>query len=227
MDTPPETATESATHAPSKQNLDAAPPPPHGAHRCTRMPGARVTEGHGVRAGSTHRSRGAPHEVSPAAMDLPRSVWQHAAWTHPLPSPTAKGRAPRSGPSWLHRLTGALDVTRLEIHVPDLVTRWGEERLVRIISRRRLREFWEQHADAESPLQTWYAVLKANSYENPHQVRQDFGTASFLGGSRTVFNIGGNKYRLIVDMRYDLGRVYNREVLTHAEYDRRAQDGML
>jgi mRNA interferase HigB len=68
---------------------------------------------------------------------------------------------------------------------------------------------------------------KANSYENPHQVRQDFGTASFLGGSRTVFNIGGNKYRLIVDMRYDLGRVYIREVLTHDEYDRKAQDGML
>lgn len=98
---------------------------------------------------------------------------------------------------------------------------------MRIISRRRLREFWEQHADAEGPLHTWYAIMKANSYENPHQVRQDFGTASFLGGSRTVFNIGGNKYRLIVNMRYDLGRVYIREVLTHDEYDRKAQDGML
>lgn len=98
---------------------------------------------------------------------------------------------------------------------------------MRIISRRRLREFWEKHADAEGPLQTWYAIMKNNTYENPHQVREDFATASFLGGSRTVFNIGGNKYRLVVDMRYDLGRVYVREVLTHDEYDRKAQEGTL
>ena len=98
---------------------------------------------------------------------------------------------------------------------------------MRIISRRRLREFWEEHADAESPLQTWYAIMKTNVYDHPHQVRQDFSTASFLGGSRTVFNIGGNKYRLVVDMRYDLGRVYIRELLTHADYDRRAREGTL
>lgn len=96
---------------------------------------------------------------------------------------------------------------------------------MRIISRRRLREFWEGRADAEGPLQTWYAIMKNNNYKSPHQVREDFGTASFLGGSRTVFNVGGNKYRLVVDMRYDLGRVYIREVLTHDEYDRRTRDG--
>lgn len=98
---------------------------------------------------------------------------------------------------------------------------------MRIISRRRLREFWDEHAAAEAPLQTWYAIMKTKTYENPHQVREDFVTASFLGGSRTVFNVGGNKYRLVVDMRYDLGRVYVREVLTHDEYDRRTRDGTL
>lgn len=51
--------------------------------------------------------------------------------------------------------------------------------------------------------------------------------ASFLGARRTVFNIAGNKYRLVVDMRYDIGRVYVRGVLTHAEYDRRSIDGTL
>lgn len=55
----------------------------------------------------------------------------------------------------------------------------------------------------------------------------DFPTASFLGARRTVFNIGGNKYRLVVDMRYDLERVYVRDVLTHAEYDRRSIEGSL
>lgn len=98
---------------------------------------------------------------------------------------------------------------------------------MRIISRRRLREFSEQHADAEGPLNAWYAIVKTKEYTDPHDVREDFATASFLGKYRTVFNIGGNKYRLVVDMRYDLRRVYIREVLTHAEYDRRMRDGSL
>lgn len=51
--------------------------------------------------------------------------------------------------------------------------------------------------------------------------------ASFLGARRTVFNIGGNRYRLVVDMRYDLRRVYVRHVLTHEEYDRRSIEGTL
>jgi mRNA interferase HigB len=95
------------------------------------------------------------------------------------------------------------------------------------LPRRRLREFWEKHADAERPLETWYAVVKEKSYKTPHDVKEDFASASFLGGSRTVFDVGGNKYRLVVDMRYDLGRVYIREVLTHEEYDRRSREGTL
>lgn len=98
---------------------------------------------------------------------------------------------------------------------------------MRIISRRRLREFWEAYADAERPLQVWYAIVRADTYESPHELKEDFATASFLGGYRTVFNVGGNKYRLVVDMRYDLGRVYVREVLTHEEYDRRSLKGLL
>jgi mRNA interferase HigB len=100
-------------------------------------------------------------------------------------------------------------------------------RVVRIITRRRLREFYEQHPDAEGPLNAWYAIVNAKVYNNPHEVREDFATASFLGKYRTVFNIGGNKYRLVVDVRYDLGRVYVRHVLTHAEYDRRMREGSL
>jgi mRNA interferase HigB len=76
-------------------------------------------------------------------------------------------------------------------------------------------------------LNAWYVVVKTKDYKNPHEVRQDFPAASFLGKYRTVFNIGGNKYRLVVDMRYDLRRVYIREVLTHEEYDGRTRDGTL
>ena len=77
------------------------------------------------------------------------------------------------------------------------------------------------------PLDAWYRILKGREYRSPHELRVDFPTASFLGGRRTVFNIGGNKYRLVVDMRYDLGRVYVRDVLTHEEYDRKSIDGAL
>jgi mRNA interferase HigB len=98
---------------------------------------------------------------------------------------------------------------------------------VRIISRRRLREFGDEHADATGPLNTWYSIVNSKEYSSSHEVRRDFSSASFLGKYRTVFNIGGNKYRLVVDMRYDLRRVYVREVLTHDEYDRRMRAGTL
>jgi mRNA interferase HigB len=98
---------------------------------------------------------------------------------------------------------------------------------VRIISRKRLREFADRHPDAAQPLNAWHAIMKGSAFDSPHDVRAAFASASFLGGSKTVFNIGGNKYRLVAHMRYDLGRVYVRSVLTHAEYDRRSLEGGL
>jgi mRNA interferase HigB len=98
---------------------------------------------------------------------------------------------------------------------------------LRIISRKALREFGEKHADARKPLDAWYRVVRGRDYRSPHELRQDFPTASFLGARRTVFNIGGNRYRLVVHMRYDLGRAYVRDVLTHEEYDRRSIEGAL
>ena len=93
---------------------------------------------------------------------------------------------------------------------------------MRIISRKPLRDFAAGHPDAKRPLDAWHAIIKGKDYRTPHELRNDFPSASFLGDRRTVFNIGGNKYRLVVDMRYDLGRVYVREILTHDEYDRRS-----
>ena len=98
---------------------------------------------------------------------------------------------------------------------------------MRVISRRPLKEFGEEYEDAKSTLDAWYRIMKGREYRTPHELRKDFPTASFLGGRRTVFNIGGNKYRLVVDMRYDLGRIYVRDVLTHEDYDRRTKEGSL
>ena len=98
---------------------------------------------------------------------------------------------------------------------------------MRVISRRPLKEFGEKYEDAVATLDAWYRVIKGRDYKTPHELRKDFPSASFLGARRTVFNIGGNKYRLVVDMRYDLGRVYVRDVLTHVEYDRKMKEGTL
>ncbi|MBI4332428.1 MAG: type II toxin-antitoxin system HigB family toxin [Chloroflexi bacterium] len=96
-----------------------------------------------------------------------------------------------------------------------------------VLTRKRLQEFWQTHPDAEQPLKTWLAIMQRKHYTGPQEVRRDFPSASFLETWRTVFNIGGNKYRLVVDMRYDLGRVYIRYVLTHEEYNRRTREGRL
>lgn len=98
---------------------------------------------------------------------------------------------------------------------------------LRIITESRLTVFWAEHPDAEKPLKLWRAAVRRRDYDSPHEVKADFPTADFLGGTLTVFDIGGNKYRLVVNMRYDLGRVYIRHVLTHAEYDRKSRDGTL
>lgn len=100
---------------------------------------------------------------------------------------------------------------------------------MRVISRKKLVEFWEVHTEAEPPLRAWFSLITGRRFENPHQVKEAFGSVDFLGGHTTVFDIGGNKYRLVVDMRYDLGlgRVYVRHLLTHAEYDRLSRAGRL
>lgn len=98
---------------------------------------------------------------------------------------------------------------------------------MRVISRKRLREFGEQHADAVTPLDDWYSLVRSREYKSPADVKVDFASVSFVSGDVTVFNIGGNKYRLSVTIRYRTGIVYIRRVLTHEEYDRRTRDGTL
>lgn len=89
-----------------------------------------------------------------------------------------------------------------------------------VITRKRLNDFAKKHADAAGPLRAWAKVIEGARFAGPHELKRVFPAASVVDGRRTVFNIGGNKYRLIVEMRYDLGRVYVRAVMTHEEYDR-------
>ena len=84
--------------------------------------------------------------------------------------------------------------------------------LMRIIALSRLREFWENHPDAERPLKAWYAMASRAQWKNPGHVKQDYPTASILENNRIVFNIKGNAYRLIVAFHYDKGRGFIRFV---------------
>jgi mRNA interferase HigB len=93
---------------------------------------------------------------------------------------------------------------------------------MRIIAKRTLREFWEQpgHQEAEQPLKTWYSEVRKAAWRPPTDVKAHYGSASILPNGRVVFNIGGNKYWLIVMIRYDTQMVFIRFVGTHAAYDR-------
>jgi mRNA interferase HigB len=88
-----------------------------------------------------------------------------------------------------------------------------------VISLKALREFWEQYPDAESPLREWYQATRKADWTCFADLRARYASADVVG-HLVVFNIGGNKYRLIVAIHYNRGQVYVRHVLTHKEYDR-------
>lgn len=96
-----------------------------------------------------------------------------------------------------------------------------------IITRTRLTEFGKAHDDAAQPLREWARIMRRKRYRGHLEVKRDFPTVDFVGATKAVFNICHNRYRLVVDMRYELGRIYVRHVVTHQEYDRLIKRGLL
>jgi mRNA interferase HigB len=90
---------------------------------------------------------------------------------------------------------------------------------MRIISKKTLKDFWEKEPAAKPALEAWHAEAKNAGWCSPVDVKGNYGTASILKDGRTVFNIGGNKYRLVVWINYDFFTIYIRFVGTHKEYD--------
>ncbi len=92
---------------------------------------------------------------------------------------------------------------------------------MRVIAKSTLRAFWSKpgRRDAEQPLLAWHKEAESADWSSPADIKRQFGTASILRTGRVVFNIAGNKYRLVVAIRYDLRIVFVRFVGTHAEYD--------
>ena len=92
--------------------------------------------------------------------------------------------------------------------------------VVRLISKRPLREFWANNPDAERPLRSWIRTVRHEDWDTPQKVIDTFPKARILGDNRVLFNIRGNHYRLIVKVNYRRRILYVRFVGTHAQYDR-------
>lgn len=99
---------------------------------------------------------------------------------------------------------------------------------MRIIAYKMLREHWEQsgRSDSREPLVQWFAVVETADWTGPAQLKDQFRSASFVG-DRVVFNIAGNKYRLVTVVKYRWRMVYIRFVGTHSEYDELTRSGRL
>lgn len=88
----------------------------------------------------------------------------------------------------------------------------------RVIAKPILVEFWSRHPDAAPSLQAWHQLMGSRSFRHLADLRRTFASADRVDGL-TVFDIGGNKYRLIVAVHYNRQKVFVRGVMTHAEYD--------
>ena len=91
---------------------------------------------------------------------------------------------------------------------------------MRIVSPDILPKFWEKHSDAETPLKVWLADTRKAQWKEPRDIERQCSNVRIIGANRAVFNMKGNKYRLVVVIKYSKGLVDIRFVGTHAEYDR-------
>ena len=91
---------------------------------------------------------------------------------------------------------------------------------MRVIAKRTLRIFWEKQRRAEQPLRSWHAIVAKADWSSPSDVKSAYRRASILGDDRVVFDIGGNRYRLVVRFDYEHQIAFVRFVGTHAEYNR-------
>jgi mRNA interferase HigB len=92
---------------------------------------------------------------------------------------------------------------------------------VQVIAKRTLRLFWLRHARAETPLRAWHAAVSRAQWSGPSDVKTEFGaTVDFLADNRLIFDIAGNRYRVVAQVSYTYRRVLVKFVETHAEYDR-------
>ena len=91
---------------------------------------------------------------------------------------------------------------------------------MRVIAKKILREFWSKQTDSEEQLKTWYREATNATWASPAEIKSHYAKASILKNGRVVFNIAGNKYRLVVQVNYKRGWVFIRFIGSHTEYEK-------
>ncbi|MBN2435894.1 MAG: type II toxin-antitoxin system HigB family toxin [Spirochaetes bacterium] len=91
---------------------------------------------------------------------------------------------------------------------------------MRIIKKKTLIEFWSEYPDSEQALRQWYNDMKNSSYRNFNDIKQKYSSADVIADNRVIFNIKGNKYRLIVKYHFNRQFGYIRFVGIHSQYDK-------
>ncbi len=90
---------------------------------------------------------------------------------------------------------------------------------MQVLSKSTLRSFWEKHPQAETPLKVWFATVSKAQWANFAALKATFGSADLVGDGRVIFNIGGNKFRLVARVSYEYKRVMVKFIGTHKDYD--------
>ncbi len=91
---------------------------------------------------------------------------------------------------------------------------------MRVVAKKILREFWDKHPDSENQLKTWYKEASNANWATPADIKSEYPKASILKAGRVVFNICGNKYRLVTHINYLRRWVFIRFIGTHTDYDK-------
>lgn len=91
---------------------------------------------------------------------------------------------------------------------------------MQVIALRMLRDFWRDHPRAEPPLRAWHALVSKADWTSPADIRRMFGAADFVADNRVIFDIGGDKYRIVAHVAYRHHRVLIKFVGLHKDYDR-------
>ena len=92
--------------------------------------------------------------------------------------------------------------------------------ILRVIAKKVVRDFWTKHSDCEQQLKSWYREAEKSEWKNTNEIKKEYPSASIIGDNRVVFNIKGNKYRLIVKINFHYQMMWIRFVGTHKEYDK-------
>ena len=103
-----------------------------------------------------------------------------------------------------------------------VLPKWETLAAMRVIAKSSLKRFWERpgRADARGPLHSWYEEALKRKWRSPQDIKNQYASASICGNNRVVFHVGGNKYRLVVEVQYQAGIVWVKFVGTHLQYDR-------